>query len=137
MKRRQIIAYEGREVVPNQLLEFGSVEWGLLGGDPEIPVVSNADAEELLGWARNIQNEPDGSITAEIIWPDSERATFATTVYLSNVTYTINDDTGYILVHSGNLKHIFIAEDVLWGQTGKLPDPDRNFATHPMLEHEL
>jgi hypothetical protein len=124
-------------IVPNQMLEVGSVEWGLQGGDPEIPVVTNADAEELLGMARDIQNEPDGGISAEIIWFDSKRATYATTVYLDSVTYTIDDATGFILVHSGNLRHIFIAEGVLWGETGKLPEPERDFRTHPMLEHEL
>jgi hypothetical protein len=119
--RRQTIAYEGREVVPNQLLELGSIEWL---ENVELPVMTNMDGLEQVGYAVALQNEPDGAISAHIVWFDSSKVTYDTSIHCFQATLS-EDGNGFRTVHSGYVDYIFCEAEVPWGKTGKLDNkPD-------------
>ncbi len=111
---RQIIAVEGRQVFPDQLLEVGCCEWF----EDEVYVFKDGNIPEVIGRATDLQNEPDETITAEIDWMRPEDQSFSTTVFLDEVSKTVYDN-GLIIVHSGIIKRIFLGT-VPWGETGKL-----------------
>lgn len=61
---RKIIAWEGDEMVPGQILEINSLKWS----NEPIPVTRHADdwAQPPIGNAGDLRREDNGSITAEI-----------------------------------------------------------------------
>lgn len=108
---RKIIAFEGTIKIPGLLLELGSLKWS----EEPIPVTSSWTAKrdwEIIGKARDLRLEDDGSITAEFTpLVDSynetiERNSF--TVFANEVFS--NTENNVRVVQSATIREIFIPE---------------------------
>lgn len=116
---RKIIAFEGRVMIPGQLIESGSLTWG----DERIPVTRYArtgDISDLLGYATELRREDDGSITAEV---DAGEYTVllekdvAVTITIKPAVWEEVDGVKHVT--AGKIVEVFMTPDVPW--VGKKP----------------
>lgn len=120
---RKIISWEGAEKVPNIVFEPGALQWD----EGQIPVIwsfIHNDPKMLLGHARDLRREADGSVTAEIVFDDTEQGGHAKTVAgHGDVAFTTwsdevisKQDQGKKLVHSAKIRSIsaVLSETVGW-----------------------
>lgn len=112
---RVIIAFEGKHTVPGQFLEKDSIKWG----DGPFPITGlENNMEKLTGWAKDIQRDEDGCLTADIYNVDEnllallEHGDVAMTIYCRGVGDTYQDQVR--TVHSAELKGLYPTMCVPW-----------------------
>lgn len=111
---RKIIAWEGREMVPGVIIEVGALTWS----EP-LPIVWSFqhDLSNLLGTARDLRREEDGSITAELDIRDDteqqrsvktllENRDVSTTIFANELTERI--ENGKRLVFAGAIREVSV-----------------------------
>jgi len=116
---RHIIAFEGRETVPGQFLEHGSLKWD---EDTKLIVVWQAnfdDPRNIIGTGTDIQRDENGVLTAEIEWNDPEKMEqlakdVAVTIWANEVNADRDKETDNITVHSAKIKALLTTPSVPW-----------------------
>jgi hypothetical protein len=114
---RVIVAFEGENTVPKQVLEHGSVRWA---EDKPIPVTDwENNTQKITGTAKDFQRDENGCVTAEVEFTDENVKTLidageiALTVYGNQVDDSRRDD-GTRVVHSFQLLALYPTLGVPW-----------------------
>lgn len=112
---RKIIAWEGEEKIPGQVLETGALKWN---DDKPIPVTKSADWDvtSVIGTATDLRREDNHTITAEIELNEE----FAPAIADMSFTVYCNQVKGSDVskepwrISSARIRAIFFAPTVPW-----------------------